>query len=64
MALFELATYQSTGALWRDKENIEVLARKDLLVVNIEPVSKQNCRALANTVNNTLIKLCLDQVRR
>jgi hypothetical protein len=48
--LLVLATHQSTGALGRDQHHVQVLARLDLLEMDVEAMGKQQRGALGKLV--------------
>jgi hypothetical protein len=63
VTLFVLAAHQAARPLWRDQDDVQVRARLDLLVVNIEAVGEQDGRALVQVVDDRGIQLRLRQVR-
>ncbi len=47
MTLLVLAAHQAAGALGRDQHHVQILARLDLLEVDVEAVREQQRRVLA-----------------
>ena len=62
--LLVLAAHEVAGTLRRDQHDVEVLARLDLLEVDVEAVREQQRRAFLEVRLDVLVELPLRQVRR
>jgi hypothetical protein len=63
MSFFVLSPHQVAGTFWRDKNDIEIGPRFDLLEVNVEPMRKKEGRALINFGLDRFIQGTLYEIR-